>query len=463
MSEPDARDRYVARLEERVRELEGSHSQLVEAFRQIDSLAYLRRRLGAGLDESSLLESLLSDLSQLFRVGSSAVYLVDGTSKAFEPCLVSPASSASGLREEVERQIEEGIFAWSLKRSGPTAVAPLVLPAERPGSPTLLLAPLATGRETLGMTVLVVDERESELDQGRLTFFSILAKLYSFALENARLHSELREHNARLEEEVRRRSEEIRHAHEELAAQHAKLRRAYEDLQEFDRMKDDFLTLVSHELRTPLAGMLGHVQALLDGLAGTPEERDGFLRTVIREGERLQRLVTDLLDLSKMEAGKMKFRFDEIPVEDPVRWAISAMTAAAARRGIRVHPPGAGVHYVRGDFDRLTQVVTNILDNAIKFTEPGGEVRIEVEDLEEKVQVSIEDTGMGIAPGDLHKVFSKFEQAEVAAHHSKGTGLGMPISKSIVQAHGGEIWVESEVGKGSAFRFTLPRPEGTNP
>ncbi len=458
MTQPDARDRYVDQLHDRLVRLEGRQRKLLEALRQIDSLAYLRQRLAVGTDEPGLLDNLLADLREMFGVRIAGVSLA-GAGGEFALRLVVPPGASERLGREFAHQIEEGIFAWALRNHRPTVVSPITPLAEGPTN--LVLAPLSTGARTLGMALLVVDEAVEEIDAGRLTFLSILCKLYSFALENSALQRRMSQQNLSLEEEVRRRSRQIEEAHAQLATQHAQLLHAYERQVEIDRVKDEFLSLVSHELRTPLAGILGHVRALLDGVAGDRAEEEGFLRTVLKEGERLHRLVVDLLDLSKMEAGRIRYHFESIPVDDPIRWAISTVKASAAQKQVDVAIVSGLGQAVRGDLDRLTQVVTNVLDNAIRFSPHGGRIEVSARTAGGEVEVAIADRGPGIAPLDLPKVFDKFERIEPPPGHRSGSGLGLAISSSIVQAHGGRMWVESVLGEGATFRFTIPlAPEG---
>lgn len=453
MTGADARDRYARQLHDRIERLERRQRRLLEALRQIDSLAYLRARLAVGTDGSTLLENLLADLRETFDVRFAGVSLA-GPSGEFELRLVEPPGAAGPLALEFAHQVEQGVFAWALRNHRPTVVAPIEPVAETPTN--LVLAPLSTGARTIGMALLAVAEPVEEIDSGRLTFLSILGKLYSFALENAALQRRLTDHNVHLEEEVRRRSRQIEEAHAQLAESHAQLLHAYERQVEIDRMKDEFLSLVSHELRTPLAGILGHVRALLEGVAGDPAEEERFLRTILQEGERLHRLVVDLLDLSKMEAGRIRYHFEAIPIDDPIRWAISSVRAVAAGKGVEVAVVSGLAQAVRGDLDRLTQVVTNVLDNAIRFTPPGGRIEISARTSGGEVEVSISDQGPGISPENLRKVFDKFERIEPPPGHHAGSGLGMAISSSIVQAHGGRMWVESAPGHGATFRFTVP-------
>ena len=234
-------------------------------------------------------------------------------------------------------------------------------------------------------------------------------------------------------------------------------------MREVDMMKNDFLSLISHELRTPLTSILAYTEALtIDGMITEECERKEYLEVIYSEGERLTRLINDVLDLTKMESGKMDYHYITCNLEDIIESSITYNKVPAQMAEVSIffinNQPTMPVYC---DVDRITQVLLNILSNAIKFTPKGGKITIEVEtkiiDNEEYAQVNITDTGIGIAPEDLNKVFARFEQIESLAHHSRGTGLGMPICKMIIeQGHRGHIGLNSKLGVGTKFFFTLP-------
>jgi signal transduction histidine kinase len=244
-----------------------------------------------------------------------------------------------------------------------------------------------------------------------------------------------------------------------------KLTREVVKLRELDAMKNDFLSLVSHELRTPLTSILAYAETLLmDGLVETEEERQEYLQIIYDEGHRLSRLINDVLDLTKMEAGKMEYIFAEIDLNALAHTAVQGARSIGEPKGLDYRedfdpelPP------VRADADRIQQVLTNLLSNATKFTESGS-ITVETrrsppleEQTVETATVRVSDTGIGIAPADLDRVFAKFEQVESIDHHSIGTGLGMPICKQIIEdGHGGRIGIESEVGRGTTVWFRIP-------
>ncbi|HOX05718.1 MAG TPA: PAS domain-containing sensor histidine kinase [Planctomycetota bacterium] len=241
--------------------------------------------------------------------------------------------------------------------------------------------------------------------------------------------------------------------------------REVQRLREVDAMKDDLLSLVSHELRTPLASIMAYAEALLmEGMVDTEVERREYLGVIRSEGERLGRLINDVLDLTKMQAGKMEYRLEEHDLHEVLSHAVSVERALVEKKGLRVSlEPGAGIPRLRLDRDRVIQVVCNLLSNAVKFTDSGGSITVSTalkpaeKAAPAAVEVRVRDTGIGIPPEQVHKVWSRFEQVENVRHHTGGTGLGMPICRQIIEeGHGGRIWLESKVGQGTTVIFTLP-------
>ena len=179
------------------------------------------------------------------------------------------------------------------------------------------------------------------------------------------------------------------------------------------------------------------------------------------EGERLTKLIDDVLDLAKIEAGKLEWHMEPVNVEDIIERATAATSSLFEQKGLRlVKDVAPGLPSVTGDRDRLIQVVINLISNAVKFTDSGS-ITCRAEQRDGALVVSVIDTGMGIAPADQPKVFERFKQVgDTLTDKPKGTGLGLPICREIVEHHGGRIWVESEIGKGSTFAFSLPTEVG---
>jgi signal transduction histidine kinase/ligand-binding sensor domain-containing protein len=241
---------------------------------------------------------------------------------------------------------------------------------------------------------------------------------------------------------------------------------------EANEAKSAFLSTVSHELRTPLTSVVGFAKIIKKRLEEKifPEVETSDSKTrkamaqvaenldvVVFEGERLTGLINDVLDLAKIEAGKIEWRMDRVSMEDVIERAAASTAALFEAKKLRFNRELTGkLPEITGDHDRLIQVVINLISNAVKFTEAGS-VTCRAEALNGEIVVSVIDTGTGIAPEDQIKVFEKFKQVgDTLSNRPKGTGLGLPICKEIIEHHGGRIWVESEIGKGSTFSFALP-------
>lgn len=263
--------------------------------------------------------------------------------------------------------------------------------------------------------------------------------------------------NRELEAKVIERTKELSEKHKELQKYSNKLEEAYKELLTLDKAKDDFLSLVSHELRTPLSSIVAYTEVLIDDMAETEEEEKSYLEIIKNESDRLTRLINNVLDLAKMEAGRMPFEFKYVELSKLINASVMGLSGAASKHKHRViNKLENSSVMVLADEDKIIQVLSNILSNAIKFTPEGGVITISERINNKKVEISVSDNGCGIKEEDFDKVFDKFHQVEDVNHHSEGTGLGMPISKIIIENHKGKIWFESEVGKGTTFYFTLP-------
>jgi signal transduction histidine kinase/HAMP domain-containing protein len=230
-----------------------------------------------------------------------------------------------------------------------------------------------------------------------------------------------------------------------------------------DRMKSEFVSTVSHELRTPLTGIKGYVDLMVSGKTGPLNAvQTEFLTMVQASTVRLSALIDDLLDISRIEAGRMEMRSESVDYPPLVQEAVRLMQREAAAHGVTLsavlpEESKRPLPSVRGDADRITQVLMNLISNGIKYTPEGGAVTVRVAYQDDFVTTRVTDTGIGISKQDQSRLFEKFFRADNSStRETGGTGLGLPITKAIVEKSGGGIWVESEPGKGSTFTFTLP-------
>jgi len=236
------------------------------------------------------------------------------------------------------------------------------------------------------------------------------------------------------------------------------LGRLYAQLEAANRHKSEFLANMSHELRTPLNAVLGFSDLLLQRIFGAlNEKQEEYLRDIRESGAHLLSLINDILDLSKIEAGRMELELKDFDLPQAVSDAMILVRERAMRREVALDVAiDAGVATVRADERKIKQVLLNLLSNAIKFTPEGGQITVHATQGNGCVQVSVRDTGIGIAPEDQGVIFEEFRQVGSSAAKQEGTGLGLALCRKFIELHGGTIWVSSEVGKGSAFTFALP-------
>jgi signal transduction histidine kinase len=232
-----------------------------------------------------------------------------------------------------------------------------------------------------------------------------------------------------------------------------------QQLKELDRMKADFFASMSHELRTPLTSIKEGTGLLLDGVGGaTTEKQQRLLGIITEESNRLISLVNTFLDLSKMEAGMMRYDFETTHIEPLINRAVAEITPLVEAKQIHFESALDGpMPAVRLDSERILQVLRNLMGNAVKFTPKGGQVLVAAKTHDGILEVSVKDSGPGIPAESLGSIFEKFSQGSHAgANHRQGTGLGLAIAKNIITSHGGNIWAESQLGSGSKFVFVLP-------
>jgi signal transduction histidine kinase len=229
-------------------------------------------------------------------------------------------------------------------------------------------------------------------------------------------------------------------------------------LQVANRHKDEFLANMSHELRTPLNGIIGFSEVMLDRMFGDlTDKQEEYLHDILGSGRHLLSLINDILDLSKIEAGKMELELTDFDVPTAIDNALALMRERAARRGQvleRAVDPQLGT--IRGDERKVKQVLLNLLSNAVKFTPEGGRITVTANRSDGAVAIAVTDTGVGIAPEHHGLVFEEFRQVGQADKKAEGTGLGLALCRKFIELHGGRIWLASEVGKGSTFTFTIP-------
>ena len=320
---------------------------------------------------------------------------------------------------------------------------PILAMARQEGVRGFIAAPLKTSQRIMGF--IAADRGESPCRQEDLDLLLTIATQVAVAIDNGQAYQDLEELTRTLEHRVQDRTRELQVANEKL--------------QELDRLKSAFVSIVSHELRTPMTSIKGYVENMLDGLTGGLTERQAYyLGRVKFNVERLTRMINDLLDLSRIEAGRVELARVPLPISELIPEIVESLQPVAQAKSISIQHrhQGAPVE-ISGDRDKLHQILTNLIQNAVKFTPSGGQISIETKPVAGGlVQFCVADTGCGISPDEQGRIFERFYRGETIQVDQRGAGLGLPITKSLVELHGGSIWVESVLGQGSRFYFTIP-------
>ena len=322
-------------------------------------------------------------------------------------------------------------------------------------------SPKAIGALVLDQDYRVVDVSIGDA-RGPLAAILALALLALYISLFPILHRvtrQLEARNRRLREHAAEREQLLegeRAARTEAEAMQRLLARQNDRLLELDTLKDEFISLVSHELRTPLTSIRGYLELLLDD-GRLDAEQQSFLGIIDRNSDRLLGLVSDLLMLTQIEAGGLEFELDPVDLEEVVQECIETASPTAEASGIELGVSTERLPMVRGHRLRLVQVLDNLISNALKFTPQGGRVEVRLSALDGAAVIEVQDTGLGIAKSEQEQLFERFFRSARATQNAiPGTGLGLTISKAIVERHGGRIELESDEGVGTTVRVTLP-------
>jgi signal transduction histidine kinase len=416
------------------KKVESRTHELAQSVAELRALGEVSQAVNSTLDFEEVLNTIVAKAVQLSDTDAGAIY--DFNEEKDEFGLRATYGMDEALIAEIkERHIrlgDAGIGHAAAQRSpiqiadvraeGGSEVLDVVV---RAGFRSLLIVPLLGAEKIVGALV-VRRKRPGEFSKQTIDLLQTFAAQSVLAIQNARLFREIEDKGRQLE----------------IASQH----------------KSQFLANMSHELRTPLNAILGYTELIMDDIYGeTPAKMRGVLERVQRNGKHLLGLINDVLDLSKIEAGQLTLALADYSIKDVVHSVFVAVESLADEKklALKIDLP-SNLPVARGDERRLTQVLLNLVGNAIKFTDQ-GEVKIKAAAANGAYTLSVCDTGPGIPPGDQAKIFEEFQQADSSATKKKGgTGLGLSIARRIIELHGGRIWVDSEVGKGATFSFTLP-------
>ena len=301
---------------------------------------------------------------------------------------------------------------------------------------SILSVPMLRDGQPIG-AITVAGPIERPFPAKQVELLRLFADQAVIAIENVRLFKELEASNR----EIAEKSRQI-----EVASQH----------------KSEFLANMSHELRTPLNAIIGFSEVLAERMFGElNEKQEEYSKDIHASGQHLLSLINDILDLSKIEAGRMELELTDFHLLQAIENALTLVRERAGRRGIALaHTIDERLGEIRGDERKIKQVLLNLLSNALKFTPEGGRVEVRAGMVDGTAEISVTDTGVGIAPEDQGAIFEEFRQVGTAEKKAEGTGLGLTLCRRFIELHGGRIWVKSQVGMGSTFTFTIPVRSG---
>jgi signal transduction histidine kinase len=417
-------------------ELQDRTQDLARSVGQLQALADVSQTVNSTLDLQQVLSTIVTRAVQLSSTDTGAVYEHDEISGELRlratygiaPELVDAllakslrvGEGATGKAAEVRAPVEIADIKNTDAYSGPLRDV-----IERAELRSILAVPLLREKRVLG-GLTVSRKIAGSFPPGVIEILQTFAAQSAIAIQNARLFREIEQKGHELE----------------IASQH----------------KSQFLANMSHELRTPLNAILGYTELIVDQIYGkVPEKIRGVLERVQKSGRHLLGLINDVLDLSKIEAGQLTLSLSDYSFQDAVQSVVTSVESLAKEKGLRLTVDVAAKLPVgRADERRIVQVLLNLVGNAIKFTE-AGEIGIHVKKSGDAFLIAVSDTGPGIPKSQYERIFEEFQQVDGSSTRAKGgTGLGLAIARRIIEMHGGSIWVESTVGKGSTFTFKLP-------
>jgi GAF domain-containing protein len=418
------------------KELEARTTALTRSVDQLTALGEVGRAVSSTLNLETMLTTIVSRAVELSRADGGSMYEYDAAAEKFSLRASYKLDDPDlALRREIRIRKGEGAVGQLAVSREPVQIPDITTQGAydsrlrsallRAGARAVLAVPLLRDEHLIGGLV-VSRNTPGEFPSEAVELLCTFATQSALAIQNARLFREIEDKSRQLE----------------IASQH----------------KSEFLANMSHELRTPLNAIIGFSELLSERLYGDlNEKQDEYLKDIHASGQHLLSLINDILDLSKIEAGRMELELTDFDLPTAIDNALMLVRERAGRRGIALHQavdPQLGL--IRADERKIKQVLLNLLSNAIKFTPDGGRIDVQGRAVDESVEVSVSDTGVGIAPEDQEAIFEEFRQVGTADKKVEGTGLGLALSRRFIELHGGRIWVESQVGVGSTFTFTIP-------
>jgi two-component system, NtrC family, sensor kinase len=418
------------------KELQEKNGALTEALEQQTATSDILQTIAqAQTDVQPVFETIVRSAAQLCHAHTTSVFLTDGQTLYLPANYGISPEAIAAIQARFPRPLDRGTVSGTaiLNRSvmhvpdveEPSAVEFARQTGRVGGFRSLLAVPMLRQGEAVG-AVSVSRREPGPFSDAEVALLQTFADQAVIAIENVRLFKELDGANRELS----------------AASQH----------------KSEFLANMSHELRTPLNAIIGFSEVLTERMFGElNEKQEEYLKDIYASGTHLLSLINDILDLSKIEAGRMELELTDFHLPQAIENALILIRERAGRRGITLERSvDERLSEIRGDERKVKQVLLNLLSNALKFTPEGGRVEVRAGMVDGMAEISVTDTGVGIAPEDQGTIFEEFRQVGTADKKAEGTGLGLTLCRKFIELHGGRIWVKSQVGAGSTFTFTIP-------
>ncbi|MBE0521235.1 MAG: GAF domain-containing protein [Candidatus Methanoperedenaceae archaeon] len=406
----------------------------------LDTLYSIESVVSRSLNLGEIFEVALSKALEVTDTQAGTLYSFDGKNLHLE---VLKGLSPEFKEKATVRELGEGIPGIAAQSQKPITLDISNFPShylvpfvKQEGLVSFIGTPLLSKGKLVGSMALGTKKKKTFTQEDLDLLYSI-GNIIGIAAENARLY-------------------------EESTKNLKKLELAYEELKTLDKMKDEFISNVSHELKTPLISIKGYGELLNDEKQGKlSSEQKKSLEAIIRNADRLTRLINSILFISKMQFGKIEFQLKTLDVDEIISVCVDDMKGMMDKKKISFEKDIHVISKIVGDKDRFIEIITNLLDNAIKFTPEGGNISIKARDKEEFVHIIVSDNGIGIPSDIIPKLFTRFYQVDAStARKYMGTGLGLYITRNIIEAFKGKIWIESEVGKGTDVHLLIPAAKG---
>ena len=425
-------------------ELQARTQELTRSVDELTALGEVSRALSSTLDLETVLQTIVTRANQIAGTAGCTIWEYDEAREEFrlrvshypdekDAAILQTPDRVTTIRkgQGVTTQVVDGRQPVQIRDIAAEGAyeSPIRRPLIEAGHRALLGVPLLSEDEVIGV-LAVTRKTPGEFEPEIVRLLTTFATQSALAIQNARLFLEIEDKSQQLE----------------AASQH----------------KSEFLANMSHELRTPLNAIIGFSEVLAEGMFGEINDKQAeYLRDILESGRHLLSLINDILDLSKIEAGRMELEAADFDLPGAIDNALTLVRERSGRRGIALGCAiDERVGLIRADERKVKQVLLNLLSNALKFTPEGGRIDVRAAVNEGMAEVSVADTGVGIAPEDQDAVFEEFRQVGTADKKVEGTGLGLALSRKFIELHGGRIWVKSQVGQGSTFTFTLPVRHG---